>query len=62
MEPVGALVRAIQWFFRAHENGNVRGAEFRGVERVARGLLNGNVSGDGGNRQHAHPGRTQRHD
>ena len=50
MEPVRALVRAIQRFFRAHENVNVRAAKLRGVERVARGLLNGDVSSDGSNR------------
>ena len=62
MEPVGALVRAIQWLFRAHENGNVRAAKFRGIEGVARGLLNGNVSGNRGDCQHAHVTRTKRHD
>ena len=62
MEPVGALVWTIQWFLRAHENGNVRTAEFRGVECIARGLLDGNVSGNRGDGQHAHLGRTQRHD
>ncbi len=44
MEPVRALVRAVQWFFRAHENGDGRAAEFRRVECIARGLLNGNVT------------------
>ena len=62
MEPVSALVRAIQGLLRAHENGNVRAAKFGGVECVARGLLNGYVSSDGGNRQHAYQGRAQRHD
>jgi hypothetical protein len=62
MEPVGGLVRAVQWFFRAHEDGNFRAAEFRCVQSIARGLLNGNVSGNGSNRQDAHLGRAQRHD
>ena len=62
MEPVGALVRAVQWFFRARENGNVRATKFRGIKCIARGLLNGDVSGNGSNRQHAHLRRTQRHD
>jgi hypothetical protein len=62
MEPVRALVRAVQRFFRAHENGNVRAAEFSRVERIARGLLNGNIAGNRGYRYYAHPGRAQRHD
>ncbi len=62
VEPVRALVRAVHWFLRAHENGNVRAAEFRRVERIARGLLDGNISGNRRNRQDAHLGRAQRHD
>lgn len=62
MEPVGALVQPVQRFLRAHENGNVRAAKLRGVERVARGLLNGNITSNRGNRQHAHLRRAQRHD
>jgi len=62
MEPVRTLVRAMERFFRAHENGNIRATKFRRTERVARGLLNGDVSGNGGNRQHAHLGRAKRHD
>ncbi len=62
VEPVRALVRAIQRLFRAHENRNIRAAEFRRIERVSRGLLNGNVSCNGGNRQHAHLRGSQRHD
>ena len=62
MEPVSALVFAIQRFFRAHKNRNIRAAEFGGIKRVARGLLSGNVSGDCCNRQHTHLGRAQRHD
>jgi len=62
MEPVCALVRAMQGFFRAHEDRNVRAAKLRGVERIARGLLNGDVSGNCGNRQNTDLGRSQRHD
>ena len=62
MEPVSALVRAIQRLFRAHENRNIRAAKLRRIERVSRGLLNGNVSGDGGNRQDTHLRGSQRHD
>ncbi len=62
MEPVGALVRAIQRFFRTHEHGNIRAAEFCRVEGIACGLLDGNISGDRGNRQDAHLERTERHD
>ena len=62
MEPMRALVRAVQWFFRAHKNGNVRATELRCVECIARGLLNGNVAGNRGDCQHAHGGRAQRHD
>ena len=62
MEPVGALVRAIQWLFRAHENGNVRAAKFGRVERIARGLLDGDVASNGGDRQDTHLGRTKGHD
>lgn len=62
MEPVRALVRAIQRFFRAHEDRHIRAAKFGGIKRVPRGLLNGNVSRDGRNRQHAHLGRAKRHD
>lgn len=62
VEPVGGLVRSIQRFLRAHEHGNVRVAKFRRVQRIAGGLLNGDVSRDGGNRQHADLRRAQRHD
>ena len=62
MEPVRTLVRAIQRFFRAHENGNVRTAKFHGVESIACGLLNGNVSGNRGNGKNVHLGRATRHD
>jgi len=62
MEPVRALVRAIQGLFGTHEHGNLRAAEFRGVERIARGLLNGDVSRNCGNRQNTDLGRSQRHD
>ena len=62
MEPVCALVRAMQGFFRAHEDRNVRAAKFRGVERIARGLLNGHVSCNRSNRQNAHLGRAEGHD
>ncbi len=62
VEPVGALVSAIQRLFRAHVDGNVRAAELRCVECIARGLLNGNVSRNRGDGQHAHAGRAQRHD
>ena len=62
MKPVRALVLAVQRFFRAHKNRNIRTAKFRCVKRVPRGLLNGHISSNGSNRQHAHLGRTQRHD
>src|SRR5216683_3331955 len=62
MEPVRGLVRAMERFFRTRENGNIRAAKFGRVKRVARGLLNGDVSCNRGNRQHAHLGRTQGHD
>jgi hypothetical protein len=55
-------VRAVQWFFRAHEHGDFRAAEFRGVKSIARGLLNGDVSSDSSNRQNAHIRRPKRHD
>ncbi len=57
-----ALVRAVQWFFRTHENGNIRAAEFRGIECIACGLLNGNVSRNRRYGQNAHIGGTKRHD
>ncbi len=62
MEPVRALVRTIQRFFRAHEHGNIGAAQLRGVERIAGGLLNSNVSRNRGNGDHAHRGGTQCHD
>ena len=62
MKPVRALVRAMQRFFRAHEDWDVRAAEFRGEECIARGLLNGYVPGNRGNCQHAYLRRAQRHD
>lgn len=62
MEPVRGFVFAMQRLFRADENRNIRAAELRRVERIARGLLHSNVAGDGGNRQHANLLRAQRHD
>jgi len=62
VEPMSGLVRAVQGSCRAHEHGNLRAAEFRRVERIARGLLNGDVPCNRGNRQHADLRRAQRHD
>ena len=62
VKPVSALVRAVQRFFRSHENGNVRAAQFRGVKCIASGLLDGNVSSNGGDGQHTHAWGAERHD
>ncbi len=62
MEPVRALVCAIQGLFRAHEDWHVRATKFRRVERIACGLLNGNISCNRGNRQNADSRRTEGHD
>ena len=51
VEPVRAQVRTVQRFFHARENGDFGAAEFRRVEGVASGLLNGDVSGNRGNYQ-----------
>ena len=59
---VDALVRAIEGFFRTHENRYVSSTKFGRVERVACGLLDGNVTGHRSNRQHANLGRAKRHD
>ena len=62
MEPVRALVRAMQRFFRAHEDRNVHATKLRGVERIACGLLNGHVSCNRGNCQNADSRRAEGHD
>ena len=62
MEPVRALVRAMQRLFRAHENRNVCATKLRSVERITCGLLNGHVSCNRGHCQHADSRRAEGHD
>src|SRR5260370_6956389 len=61
MEPVRGLVRAMERFLRTRENGNIRAAKFGRVKRVARGLLNGDVSCNRGNRSEEHTSELQSH-
>jgi len=62
MEPVRALVFALQRFFGTQENGNIRSAEFRRVQGIPRSLLYGHISRHRGDRQNGNIGRTKRHD
>ena len=55
-------MRAPQGLLGAGKNRNVRSAEFRGVERVARGLLDFDISGHGRDRNYPHVGSAERHD
>ena len=61
MKPVRALMFAPQRLFRAHESRNVCATKLRSVERITCGLLDVDVAGDGGDRDHVH-GRAQSHD
>ena len=62
VEPVRALVSANERLFRAHKDRNIRATKFRGVERISRGLLHGNIAGDRGDCQHTNMRRAKRHD
>jgi hypothetical protein len=62
VEPVCALVRAGQRFFRTHVNRNISAAKLGSVERISRALLYADISGNGGDGQNLDARRAQRHD
>ncbi len=62
MEPVRALVLALERFFGTQKNRDIRPAEFRGVQSIPRRLLYGNIARHGGDRQNGNIARTKRHD
>jgi hypothetical protein len=62
VKPRCALVRAKQRFFCACINWNIGSAEFNGVERIARSLLNIHISGDGRDRCNLDVRRAKSHD
>ncbi len=62
VKPGRAHVRALEWLLRASEHRDVRIAKLRGIERVARGLKDIDVSCHGGDGQDLNLGRVERHD
>ena len=61
MEPMGMLVRPDQRRGGADEDWRVRAGDLGGQQRVPRRLLDGDIAGDGRQRQDAHVRRGKRH-
>ena len=62
VEPVRALMFALERLLCSDKNGNVGATEFGSIQGVSHCLLSGHVAGDDGNRENANVWRSKRHD
>ena len=62
MKPGGVLIGAKKRFFRARIDRDIGATEFHRIERIAGGLLNWDIPGDGCDRDHPDFGGAESHD